>query len=70
MKGLTASSDELLTLDLFRFLSSVAIVYHHSHEYFVAPAFRAAAGQRTAGLALFVDLFFLISGFVIALRLQ
>lgn len=64
--GLRAASDELLHLDLMRFVASCGIVFHHSHEYFYPPAAREGARQSTFGLALFVDLFFAISGFVIA----
>jgi peptidoglycan/LPS O-acetylase OafA/YrhL len=72
--GLTANlprlkpaSGELLHLDLMRFVASAGIVFHHSHEFFV-PAGRNpfTVREQTAGLALFVDLFFVISGFVIA----
>ncbi|WP_180982465.1 acyltransferase family protein [Methylocella silvestris] len=63
---LRAASGELLHLDLMRFIASVGIVFHHSHEFFVPLAERAAQMERTAGLALFVDLFFIISGYVIA----
>lgn len=63
---LNAQSDELLHLDLLRILASVGIVFHHSHEFFYSPQTRMEATSTTQGLALFVDLFFLISGFVIA----
>ena len=63
---LRAPSDELLHLDVIRFVASLGIVYHHSHEFFLGPDHRAAVMERSAGLALFVDLFFVISGFVIA----
>src|SRR5271157_6057911 len=63
---LTAASDELLHLDVVRFIASFGIVFHHSHEFYYRAPDRAALTGRTAGLALFVDLFFLISGYVIA----
>lgn len=64
---LKATSGELLHLDLLRFIASVGIVFHHSLEFFVSPSIRAEfTFSRTGGLALFVDLFFMISGFVIA----
>lgn len=56
----------MLHLDLTRFVASVGIVLHHSIEFFVPVADRPALTDQTMGLALFVDLFFAISGFVIA----
>lgn len=66
MLRLRTTSDELLNLDFLRFCASVAIVAFHSREFLFPKAERALQGERSAGLALFVDLFFLISGFVIA----
>lgn len=63
---LRPASGELLHLDLMRFVASIGIVFHHSHEFFTPLAERASLIDRTAGLALFVDLFFVISGYVIA----
>lgn len=63
---LVPQSNELLHLDFLRFLASAAIVYHHSHEFFYPKEIRAAATAGSHSLALFVDLFFLISGFVIS----
>lgn len=54
-------------LDLLRIIASVAIVWHHSKEFFVDPSYRQSAAAATHGLALFVDLFFNISGFIIAM---
>ena len=64
---LRPTSGELLHLDLMRFIASAGIVFHLSHEFFV-PVTKSPflAREQTAGLALFVDLFFVISGFVIA----
>lgn len=64
---LRPASGELLHLDLMRFVASAGIVFHHSHEFFL-PAAKSPflVREQTAGLALFVDLFFVISGFVIA----
>jgi peptidoglycan/LPS O-acetylase OafA/YrhL len=59
-------SGELLRLDLLRFVASAGIVWHHSHEFFYPVAERAAVARQTQALALFVDLFFVLSGFVIA----
>ena len=63
---LHATSGELLHLDLMQFIASAGIVFHHSHEFFTSAANRQYLLDRTSGLALFVDLFFIISGFVIA----
>ena len=60
------ASGDLLHLDLMRFIASAGIVFHHSHEFFAPVAKRPYLLDQTAGLALFVDLFFVISGFVIA----
>ena len=63
---LQVASDELLHLDLVRFVASIGIVFLHSHLFFYSAEQRAAVHQVTGGLALFVDLFFVISGFIIA----
>ena len=47
-----------------------SIVAHHSIEYFVPREYREALTDQTRGLSLFVDLFFGISGFVIAFLYQ
>jgi peptidoglycan/LPS O-acetylase OafA/YrhL len=65
-KPLRPDSDKMLHLDLLRFVASFGIVYHHSHEFFYSVQTRPAAIAASHGLALFVDLFFVISGFVIA----
>jgi len=64
---LRPASGELLHLDLMRFIAAAGIVYHHSHEFF-SPLTKNPflVREQRAGTALFVDLFFLISGFVIA----
>lgn len=64
--SLQTTSDELLHLDLLRFIASAGIVLCHSGEFFFERAVRLASHQRLAGLSLFVDVFFIISGFVIA----
>lgn len=64
--SLNTTSDELLNLDFMRFIASAGIVLCHSGEFFVARADRIASHERLAGLSLFVDVFFIISGFVIA----
>lgn len=64
---LKAPSGEMLHLDLLRFVASAGIVFHHSREFFLPVQDRARImSTRTGGLAFFVDLFFVISGFVIA----
>lgn len=64
---LRPTSGELLHLDLMRFIAAAGIVFHHSHEFFI-PSTKSPflSREQWSGLALFVDLFFLISGFVIA----
>lgn len=61
--ALRVASEEMLHLDLLRFIASIGIVVRHSFEFFFPAATRSAL---PSGLALFVDLFFVISGFVIA----
>jgi peptidoglycan/LPS O-acetylase OafA/YrhL len=61
--ALRAASDEMLHLDVLRFVASVGVVVHHSFEFLIPVAMRS---ERPTGLAMFVDLFFVISGFVIA----
>lgn len=56
----------LQTLDALRFIACVGIYLHHSLEYSFGGAARQFFIERTSGLALFVDLFFCISGFTIA----
>jgi peptidoglycan/LPS O-acetylase OafA/YrhL len=63
LPALCAASGEMLHLDLLRFVASVGIVARHSFEFFFPAAIRSTL---PSGLALFVDLFFVISGFVIA----
>lgn len=64
--SLKTTSDELLHLDLMRFIASAGIVLCHSGEFFFPRELRAESFERLAGLSLFVDVFFIISGFVIA----
>ena len=63
---LQAASSEMLHLDLLRFIACLGIVFHHSNEFFVPLDQRAYLSSHTMGLALFVDLFFVVSGYVIA----
>lgn len=66
LPSLSATSEDLLHLDLMRFIASVGIVLCHSGEFFLPRGSREASFGRLAGLSLFVDVFFIISGFVIA----
>lgn len=63
---LRAPSGELLHLDFLRFVAAAGIVFHHSKEFFSPVSERAATVEQSAGIALFVDLFFVISGYVIS----
>jgi peptidoglycan/LPS O-acetylase OafA/YrhL len=63
---LRSSSDELLHLDLLRFVAAAGIVYSHSNEFFVPIAQRSSTDDPSSGLVFFVDLFFAISGYVIS----
>jgi peptidoglycan/LPS O-acetylase OafA/YrhL len=60
------TSNELLHIDVLRVVAALGVVFIHSKEYLVAPAQRLDVTTQAAGLNLFVDLFFLISGYVIA----
>ena len=66
LQPLRSASGELLTIDVMRFIASVAIVVCHSCEFLVPREWRESNHQRTEGLTIFVDVFFVISGFVIA----
>lgn len=66
LSRLRPASGELLNLDFLRFVASAGIVAYHSIEFFVPKPYREALNEQTRGLSLFVDLFFVISGFVIA----
>jgi peptidoglycan/LPS O-acetylase OafA/YrhL len=59
-------SEDWLFLDCLRFASALGIVWHHMHGVYYPEVDRAALFQHTSGLALFVDLFFMISGFIMA----
>lgn len=59
-------SDEFVHLDVLRFLASLGVVAIHTKEFFVDRAARAAVSAQTQNMAMFVDLFFIISGFIIA----
>lgn len=61
---LRAASDELLHTDLMRFIAASGIVLTHSWRFLLPPGERLDP-EFGKGLALFVDVFFVISGFVI-----
>jgi peptidoglycan/LPS O-acetylase OafA/YrhL len=63
-RRLHTASDELVHLDLLRLIASCGIVLLHFAR-FLSPETQRLIGP-VDGLALFVDLFFVISGFVIA----
>ncbi len=67
MKKFIIQSGELLHMDLLRFIASIGIVLCHSYGFLFPAASRTdLIVTKTGGLAMFVDLFFVISGFVIA----
>ena len=66
LQPLRSASGELLTIDVMRFIASCAIVFCHSCEFLVPRTMREANHRQTEGLTIFVDVFFVISGFVIA----
>lgn len=63
---LRTQSNEMLRLDFLRFVAACGVMWHHSHEFLYPPAIRARAIAHSFGQAMLVDLFFVISGFVIA----
>lgn len=63
---LRPASDELINLDFLRVVACSSIVIYHSSEYFVPAERREALLGQLKGMTLLVDLFFVISGFVIA----
>ena len=62
---LRSSSDELLHTDLMRFIAASGIVLTHSFR-FILPRAERMETEFGSGLSFFVDVFFVISGFVIA----
>lgn len=62
---LSASSDELLHTDFMRFIAASGIVLTHSFR-FLLPRAQRMETDFGSGLSFFVDVFFVISGFVIA----
>ena len=63
---LSPESDTMLSFDALRFIAAAGIVIHHSNAFLYPAATRLADKETSWGLALLVDLFFLISGYVIA----
>jgi peptidoglycan/LPS O-acetylase OafA/YrhL len=63
---LHAASDKLLNLDFLRLVASSGVIVYHSIEYFVPKDQREGLIGHLKDMTLFVDLFFVISGFVIA----
>ena len=66
LPSLKADSQDWLHLDALRIVASLGIVWHHSHEFLYPKAARSALEGATMGYALFVDLFFVMSGFIIS----
>lgn len=66
LSPLHPESGELLHLDLLRFIASAGIVIAHTLEFYWPPERRSFPNGLTTTLPLFVDVFFVISGFVIA----
>jgi peptidoglycan/LPS O-acetylase OafA/YrhL len=64
LRHLHSTSDELLHLDFLRLIASCGIVLLHFSR-FLSPGTQALIGP-VGGMTIFVDLFFVISGFVIA----
>lgn len=64
--GLQVESHRWLRLDVLRFIAAAAIVWHHSHLLFYPQSQRRQVGVQTGDLWLFVFLFFIISGVMIA----
>jgi hypothetical protein len=63
---LKPESDRMLTFDVLRFIAASGVVIHHSNSFLFPAALRLEMKEPSFGLALLVDLFFLISGYVIA----
>ena len=62
---LKPESDELLTIDALRFLAAAGVVFEHYGAQVLDALGMGAHKARLAPLSLCVDLFFIISGFVI-----
>lgn len=64
--GLQVESHRWLRLDVLRLVAAGAIVWHHSHALFYPLSQRPQVTAQTSDLWLFVILFFIISGVIIA----
>lgn len=58
-------SEDMLHLDLLRFIASFGIIFSHSFELMLPRDMRGASHAHTRDLALFVEVFFVVSGYVI-----
>jgi peptidoglycan/LPS O-acetylase OafA/YrhL len=65
LPALLAESDELLHLDALRLIAAVGVIFVHLAEKFGEQG-HGALGRLAGSLNLFVDLLFVISGFVIS----
>ena len=61
-----AKPGELAHIDFVRFIAAMGIVAAHSVELMLPRDFREASHKLTEGFTLFVDVFFVLSGFVIS----
>ncbi|BBD99732.1 acyltransferase [Sphingobium amiense] len=64
--GLKAESDELMALDFLRIVASVGVVVYHYRHYVWLPADSAFNAMSASFARQWVDLFFVISGFVVS----
>lgn len=63
---LAAQPGEMTHIDFVRFVAAMAIMVSHSFELFLPAQQRPQSHEATSGLTLFVDVFFVLSGFVIS----
>lgn len=66
LRAIPVPASELANIDSLRFVASFAIVLCHSCEFLVPRAMRPHNHLQTAGLSIFVDVFFVLSGFIIS----
>lgn len=59
-------SNNFKNMDFLRIYASIGVFVHHSVEFLISPGKRQQFSSDHHGLALFVDLFFCISGYIIA----
>lgn len=60
------SAVTLIYLDFMRFFAALGIILGHTSEFLVERSSRQSHHESTSGLTLFVDVFFILSGFVIS----